>query len=178
MMIKPIFPVDGISKPWAQIFDELTNRWVLESVRDMELDAERTLSICHRVHSLHWAVKLRFHPMHQIPFCVPREEENTYKALGYLYVSALKLCEIVTQSELEASRCFSVLVVEGDIERPQIPLNKKNRAALALSMLSNENQELGDGRNPFSIEVSPGTHHLTNKAFEYYSHHSLKAEIR
>jgi hypothetical protein len=97
---------------------------------------------------------------------------------GYLYVSALKLCEIVTQSELEASRCFSVLVVEGDIERPQIPLNKKNRAALALSMLSNENQELGDGRNPFSIEVSPGNHHLTNKAFEYYSHHSLKAEIR
>ncbi len=124
-MREPIFPIDDIPKPWAQIFDELTNKWALESLRHSELDAERTLSICHRVHLLHWVVKLdeNLNPNHCIPFRVPRKEINSYKPLGKLYHSALTLCALVAKSVIEAADLFFEIVVEGAIEHPQISIN-------------------------------------------------------
>lgn len=167
-MREPIFPIDGIPKPWAQLFDELTNKWTLESLRDSEFDAERALSICHRVHLLHWVVKLdkNLNPNHCIPFRISRKEINSYKPLGKLYHSALAMCALVAKSEIEAAGLFFKVVVEGAIEHPQISINQKNRVEKSKHKIRKENQELRDRGNPFSQRDFPGTHCLLKSVMD------------
>jgi hypothetical protein len=178
----PIFPVEGIPEPWAWAFDVLTNRPFLQFKTDFQShlargaltnkcslqkwDALDALEICHRVLFLHRVVKSRFLPTHQIPIGMPIQEKGNpaYEPLGVLYVSVLNLCEIVTQSEIEAAQCFFVLVFEAAIEYPHIPLNKKNRAQKCKSTLKEENKKLESGVNPFIENEDPGTHHLINAA--------------
>lgn len=87
-----IFPTEGIPQDWGNEFSFVTNHGLLVCEAHGELDTERAIRISHRVHILHWVVKLRFNPKHKIPFFVPRKQRETYKELGSVYRWALEMC--------------------------------------------------------------------------------------
>jgi hypothetical protein len=164
-MSLPIFSLDGIPDPWAEVFDGLTNYSLLVCLGAGTFE-EKGWIIMHRVHWLHWLAKLRFNPQHQSVLSIPRNNSETYKPLGELYYSALKLSEAITDSEFDASVLFLNVALEANVESPGIPLNQKYRKTKSKTAIKQENDALKGERNPFDCQKSPATHQLIKASLE------------
>jgi hypothetical protein len=160
----PIFPLDGIPEPWAEVFNGLTNDSVLVCLAAGTFEGERSWAILQRIFILHWVAKLRFTTHHQISLSNPPKHRETYKPIGELYYSVLRLCEATTDSESDASVLFLKVALEAFVESPGIPLSQKSRKSKGIATIKQQNDALEGGCNPFDRHKSPATHQLIEAA--------------
>jgi hypothetical protein len=164
MKYAPLIPIDldKVNTPWNSKIAWISSPDRLPAQK--EIPPLEAITFCHRVHILHWLVKLKWNSKHRTPY-TPKGHKETYKPLGELYKRVLNTCMECHLLDLGSeyntpAEWFRLILFETSVEGQNLNDGKDE----TVKKLQRGNRELAGLSNPFNPTAEPHAYRLAQAA--------------